>query len=86
MSSYTIIITDPAQKDIRRLDRHVRERIKTAVLGLADNPRPPGCTQIKSEPGVWRIRVGDWRVAYTIDEATKTVHILRVASRGGFYN
>ena len=32
MSSYTIIITDPAQKDIRRLDRHVQERVKTAIL------------------------------------------------------
>ncbi len=83
---YSIVITSSAEKDLRRLDRSVKNRVTVAILALADDPRPVGCIKIKSEEGVWRIRVGEYRVAYTVDDQAKIVTIIRVGPRGDFYN
>lgn len=83
---YIIIITSSAQKDIRRLDQSAKNRVTVAILALADDPRPAGCIKIKSEPGAWRIRVGEYRVAYIVDDRAKIVTIIRVGTRGGFYS
>ncbi len=83
---YTIIITSSAEKDLWRLDRAVKNRVTVAILAFADDPRPAGCIKIKSEPGAWRVRVGEYRVAYIIDDQTKTVTVIRVGTRGGFYS
>jgi len=83
---YNIIITTSAEKDLRRLDRQVKTRIAEIILALADDPRPPGCLKVKSELGVWRLRVGEYRVGYRIDDKTQTVTVIRVGSRGDFYN
>lgn len=83
---YIIIITSSAQKDIRRLDQSAKNRVTVAILALADDPRPAGCIKIKSEPGAWRIRVGEYRVAYIVDDRAKIVTIIRAGTRGGFYS
>jgi len=83
---YSIVITSSAEKDLRRLDRSVKNRVTVAILALADDPRPVGCIKIKSEEGVWRIRVGEYRVAYTVDDQAKIVTIIRVGPRSDFYN
>jgi mRNA interferase RelE/StbE len=83
---YKITITSRAEKDIKRLDRPVKNRIITAIMALADDPRPPGCVKVQSEEGVWRIRVGDWRVGYTIDDTAQEVTIIRVGHRSEFYD
>ena len=83
---YSIVITSSAEKDLRRLDRSIKNRVTVAILALADDPRPPGCIKVKSEEGVWRIRVGEYRVAYTVDDQAKVVTVVRVGPRGDFYN
>ena len=83
---YSIVITSSAEKDLRRLDRSIKNRVTVAILALADDPRPPGCIKVKSEEGVWRIRVGEYRVAYTVDDQAKVVTVVRVGARGDFYN
>ena len=83
---YAIVITSSAEKDLRRLDRAVKNRVTVAILALTDDPRPAGCIKIKSEPSAWRIRVGEYRVAYIIDDQAKVVTVIRVGSRGDFYN
>ena len=83
---YNVVITNSAEKDLRRLDRAVKNRVTVAILALADDPRPAGCLKIKSEKGVWRIRVDEYRVAYLIDDPTKQVTVLRVGARGDFYS
>lgn len=59
----TITLSRAAKKDFDRLDVVVARRIGTAIDALANDPRPPGCLKIASEVGIWRIRVGDYRVA-----------------------
>jgi mRNA interferase RelE/StbE len=67
------------------LDKPVKNRIVSAIQGLAENPRPHGCLKVKGED-IWRIRVGDWRVGYGIDDHTKIVDVIRVDHRSQFYN
>ena len=65
---FSITITSSAECDLKRLDRQFENRIVPAALALASDPQPHGCLKVKSEKGVWRIRVGDWRVGYTVDD------------------
>jgi len=83
---FKVSITSSAERDLRRLDRPVKNRIVAAILALASDPRPHGCLKLKSEEGVWRIRVGDWRVGYGIDDTASEVFIFKIVHRSEFYD
>jgi mRNA interferase RelE/StbE len=83
---YSVPITSRAERELRRLDRPVKNRIVAAVLALNSDPRPTGCLKVKSEEGVWRIRIGDWRVGYQIDDANQEVIVIRIGHRSEFYD
>ena len=85
MDKYSLEIKQSAQKELDALDDSVFRRIDRKILALSDNPRPPGCKKLKVYRDHWRIRVGDWRVIYLIDDAAKTVMITRVAHRRDVY-
>ncbi|MGA2629467.1 MAG: type II toxin-antitoxin system RelE/ParE family toxin [Terriglobia bacterium] len=82
---YSVKITSRAEGELKRLDRPVKNRVVTAILALASEPRPPGCLKVKSAEGVWRIRVGDWRIGYEIDDSLQEVVVIRVGHRSEFY-
>jgi mRNA interferase RelE/StbE len=63
----------------------VFKRIDRKILGLADNLRPPGCKKLRGYRDQWRVRVGDWRVVYLINDEAKLVTITRVAHRREVY-
>ena len=83
---YSVKITSRAEGELKRLDRPVKNRVVTAILALASNPHPPGCLKVKSAEGVWRIRVGDWRIGYEIDDSLREVVVIRVGHRSEFYH
>lgn len=83
---YEISIIKRAEKDIKRLERTIKNRVVKAVMNLSDEPRSAGCRKILSEEGVWRIRVSDWRIGYTIDDNALEITVIRVAHRSEFYN
>jgi len=83
---YNVVITSSAEKNIRRLDNSTKNRVAAAILALATEPKPNGSIRIKSEEGVWRIRVGEYRVTYTVDDKSKVLTVIRVGPRGDFYN
>jgi mRNA interferase RelE/StbE len=83
---YDVSIKSRAERALKRLDRPVKNRIVTAILSLASDPRPSGCLKVKSEEGVWRIRVGDYRIGYTVDDAANEVVIIRIGQRSEFYD
>lgn len=83
---YELQYTHTARKGIKKLDGSVRQRIRTAIEALAEDPRPAGCVQIKGHTDMWRIRVGDYRIRYAVDDGVLVVLLLKVASRGGFYD
>jgi len=74
-----------ARKELGKLDKPVARRVYAAVMALAEVPRPDGCRQLSGYPGLWRIRVGDHRVVYSIDDGRLLVVALRVAHRREVY-
>jgi mRNA interferase RelE/StbE len=60
-------------------------RIDRKILALAGDPRPAGCKKLSGYKDQWRIRIGDWRVVYTIDDTAKVVCVTRIAHRREVY-
>jgi mRNA interferase RelE/StbE len=60
-------------------------RIVARLEQLAASPRPPGCKKLKSGDNQWRVRVGDYRIVYEIDDTAKTVDVTRIAHRREVY-
>jgi len=63
----------------------LNERIFPSLESLAANPRPPGCKKLKGGDNEWRIRVGDYRVVYTIDDGKFLVEVTRIRHRSEVY-
>ena len=82
---FKISITNRAEKDLKRLERSTKNRVVAAIFALTDDAHPTGSRKIQSEQGVWRIRVGDWRFAYTIDLPNQEITIIRIAHRRELY-
>ena len=62
----------------------IRKRVVAAIRELAEDPRPDGCKKLKAEDG-YRIRVGDFRVVYTVDDGRITVVVVEIGARGDVY-
>ncbi len=81
---YTVLIERYAQKQIMKLDKKVIPVIKAAIADLADNPRPYGYKKLKGEDA-YRIRVGDYRVIYEIDDGKIIITVVSVGHRKDIY-
>jgi len=77
---YQVELASAAQRQLRRLPPGDAARLRAPILALAIEPRPPGATKLVGVD-FWRLRVGDLRVIYAIDDATSLVIVLRVARR-----
>ena len=78
--SYKIVIERKAERDAGKIPTHFRIIIDKSILDLAQNPRPRGCKKLTDKEG-YRIRIGDYRVLYMIDDKAKVVIIYRIKSR-----
>ena len=85
MPKYSLDIKQSAQKELDALDDAVFTRMDRKILSLVDNPRPAGCKKLKGYKDQWRVRIGDWRVVYIIDDAAKVVSVTRIAHRREVY-
>jgi len=84
--SYRVEILPSAIKDLRKLPNNMVSRVKTAVLGLAEEPRPVGSRKLVNvQPETWRIRIGDWRALYQIDDQAGLVKVVHVFHRREAY-
>jgi len=81
---YTVFIERYAQKQILKLDRKVIPIIKNAISNLSDNPRPPSYKKLKGEDA-YRIRVGDYRIIYEIEDDLIRVIVISVGHRKDIY-
>ncbi len=82
--TYTIYIERYAQKQIMKLDKKAIPLIKSAIAGLADNPRKRGSIKLKGEEA-YRIKVGNYRIIYEIDDNKVTVIVVAVGHRKDVY-
>jgi mRNA interferase RelE/StbE len=85
VSSYRVALTSSAEKELSRLPPKVIARIIARLEQLESAPRPPNCKKLKGGDNEWRIRVGDYRIIYVIDDAARTVDVTRIAHRRDVY-
>ena len=84
--SYRIIIGRTAQRQLARLPQPIRGLAERHIDGLADDPRPPDSRSLKGTLRPFRkLRVGDHRVAYRVDDEAKTVHVVWAGHRSRIY-
>jgi len=82
--NYTVLILRRAQKELAQIPNPIYERIREAIRALAQEPRPPQCLKLTGREG-WRLRAGDYRVVYEIDDQAHTVRVLHVGHRREIY-
>ena len=82
---YRLRVKRSAERDMRRPPRPLFLRINRHILALRNEPRPRGARKLKGALESWRLRVGDYRVVYLIDDEAQTVTIVRVRHRRDVY-
>lgn len=85
MPKYTVQFVRSARKDLERLPDAVLQRVFPRIEALADTPRPAGCRKLRGAKDLWRIRVGDYRVVYQIDDGILLVEVRSVGDRKDVY-
>ena len=85
MAEYTISFARSARKQLQVLDRALALRIIGRIESLAVTPRPVGCVKLEGGSRLWRIRVGDYRVIYEIDDYRRRVDVSAVRHRRDAY-
>jgi mRNA interferase RelE/StbE len=83
--SYKVDLTPATQRQFSKFKGETYERIKTVLLDLRNNPRPPGAVKLSGSQNDWRIRVGNYRILYQIDDAAQQVTVWRIAHRKEVY-
>ena len=73
MSEYAVSFARSARKELQALDRVVTRRVFAAIERLAHEPRPAGCRKLQGVRNLWRVRIGDYRVIYSVDDRQRLV-------------
>jgi mRNA interferase RelE/StbE len=85
VAKYAIDIKPSARRELENPSDNLIARLVPRIDGLAANPRPSGCRKLRGYKDLWRIRVGDYRVVYIINDDRKIVSVTRVAHRRDVY-
>ena len=82
--AYRIELALPAARDAKAIrDRRAKAAIRRAIEALAEEPFPRGAKKLRGHPELWRVRIGDWRVVYTVED--DRLLVLMIGGRGGIY-
>lgn len=82
--SYQIELRPAAVRALKRIDHQDRDRIRGAISLLGQNPRPPGAKALHGRPG-FRVRVGDYRIIYTVDDDVLVITVIMLGHRRDVY-
>jgi mRNA interferase RelE/StbE len=82
--SYTIRIKASAEREMASVPKAMRHTISQKILDLETNPRPQGCKKLSGRKE-YRVRVGDYRVLYVVDDAATSIEIVAVGNRKDVY-
>ncbi|MBG6179823.1 type II toxin-antitoxin system RelE family toxin [Arthrobacter sp. CAN_A1] len=83
--SYQIELRPAAVRALRRIDHQDRDRIRGAIALLGEEPRPPGAKSLQGRPGL-RVRVGNYRIIYTVNDNVLVVAVITVGHRRDVYD
>jgi mRNA interferase RelE/StbE len=85
MGEYAITFARSARRELEVLNASIVRRVISRINGLSQDPRPSGSRKLQGEANLWRIRIGDYRVVYTVDDRQRTVDIVRIRHRREAY-
>jgi mRNA interferase RelE/StbE len=86
VAEYRLLIKPSAAKEIEAIGtKRERQRVVGRIRPLAEDPRPPGYEKLAGAVGLFRFRQGVYRIVYTIDDATRTVEVIKVGHRREVY-
>jgi mRNA interferase RelE/StbE len=85
VAEYLVTFAASAKKELKDLPADAVGRVLPRIRELAVNPRPHGCKKLHGYKDRWRIRVGEFRVVYSIDDTARVVDITRIADRKDVY-
>ena len=80
---YKVKVTDDAERDIRQLPGHIRQRARRVINTLSSDPRLSGAKELRGHPGYYRIRLDRWRIIYHVYDKEQVILILRVRRKSG---
>jgi mRNA interferase RelE/StbE len=83
---YRIEFTNSADKEFKKLDLVIKQRVSDAVVELENNPRPSGCVVLKGYKAIYRIRIGKFPVIYEVRDKVLLVLVIRIAKREDVYS
>ncbi|MFN8453519.1 MAG: type II toxin-antitoxin system RelE/ParE family toxin [Anaerolineae bacterium] len=83
--SYQVVLLKAAERDLSRLDKAVLPNVAKHLKALEADPRPANVTKLRGTENEWRIRVGDYRIIYEINDDKRVVAILRIRHRREAY-
>ena len=82
---YKLVISRQASKEIKKLPKAVIPKIYSKISSLQENPRPSGVVKLTSYDNIWRVRIGNYRVIYSIHDTIQVIDVRRVADRKDVY-
>jgi mRNA interferase RelE/StbE len=82
---YSVFIVRSAQKSLDNIPSPFFAKITNKLFALAEDPRPPGCKKMEGEDKLWRIRVGNYRIVYEINDLVLIVTAIKIAHRRDIY-
>jgi mRNA interferase RelE/StbE len=85
VAEYAVTFSRSARKELEKLPSQLVERLFPKIESLASQPRPAGCKKLKGGQDLWRIRLGDYRVIYLLDDGRRVVDIVAVRHRSEAY-
>ncbi|AMQ17720.1 type II toxin-antitoxin system RelE family toxin [Thermococcus peptonophilus] len=83
--SYELILSGKSEKALKKAPPEDRKRIVSALFKLKENPWAMQYKKLRGHP-FYRVRVGDWRIIYTVDDEAKIVYVVRLGKREGVYD
>jgi len=83
--AYRVVFRRSALRELERLPQPIRHRVATAINLLASDPRPSGAKLLHGSGGRWRVRVGEYRILYVIEDERVTVVVIRIRHRSDAY-
>jgi mRNA interferase RelE/StbE len=82
---YQVLLAKSASRELERLSSQTQDRILTILTALQSNPRPQGCKKLTGTTNFWRVRVGDYRVIYEINDLALIVDVNAIRHRSDAY-
>jgi len=85
MAKYTVVVGKSATKELEKLPSTVVKKLVLTIVSLEENPRPKGCKKLQGFENLWRIRVGNYRIIYAIEDVIMLVDVRKIGHRKDIY-